>query len=155
MLTGGIAPVAELNTLRYGRSDNLSDVCPYSCEVNLTADFFKAGKLGVRVCLNENEFAEVYYDAENGVIVFDSSTTADKYDTGKLEHAPFKLKDGEAFNLTVYVDRSMVEVFANDRQAVTRRIFANGKNEPKLEVINTTSTTPKLTAWNMMETNPY
>ena len=32
--------------------------------------------------------------------------------------APFELEDGEALELTVYVDKGMVDVFANDRQVV-------------------------------------
>jgi len=33
--------------------------------------------------------------------------------------APFELEDNEALELTVYLDKGMVDVFANDRQAVT------------------------------------
>ena len=32
--------------------------------------------------------------------------------------APFALNDGEALKLRVFLDKGMVEVFANDRQAV-------------------------------------
>ncbi|MCY2954035.1 MAG: GH32 C-terminal domain-containing protein [Planctomycetota bacterium] len=36
---------------------------------------------------------------------------------GKIE-APFELKKGEALNLRLFLDKGMIEVFANDRQAV-------------------------------------
>jgi len=32
-------------------------------------------------------------------------------------HAPFELKEGEDLTLRVFVDKNLVEVFANDRQA--------------------------------------
>ena len=37
--------------------------------------------------------------------------------------APFELGDGERLNLRVFVDRSVVEVYANGRQCVTQRIY--------------------------------
>ena len=36
---------------------------------------------------------------------------------GKIE-APFEVKQGEVLNLRIFLDKGMVEVFANDRQAV-------------------------------------
>ena len=40
-----------------------------------------------------------------------------------MEAGPFELAPGEPLQLRVFLDRSVVEVFANDRQAVMRRIY--------------------------------
>jgi beta-fructofuranosidase len=37
--------------------------------------------------------------------------------------APFALATGEALRLRVFVDRSVVEVFANDRLCLTKRVY--------------------------------
>ena len=39
------------------------------------------------------------------------------------QEAPFDLADGELLNLRIFVDRSVVEVFANGRQCITQRIY--------------------------------
>ena len=55
---------------------------------------------------------------------------------GKLQ-APFKVKPGEDLTLRVFIDKNLIEVFANDRQAVVFahkhirkqpnvRLYANG-----------------------------
>ena len=74
----------------------------------------------------------------------------------RLEQAPFELKPGEALKLRVFVDKSVVEVYANDRQAICRRVypgddalgialFANG-GQTKFTSVK---------AWEMMPSNPY
>lgn len=65
-------------------------------------------------------------------------------------NAPFELKEGEALTLRIYIDRNLVEVFANDRQAAVTagkyvpenlgvRLFSNGGN----------TTLKSVTAWKM------
>lgn len=39
------------------------------------------------------------------------------------EVAPHQLADGERLRLRVFVDRSVVEVFANDRQCMAVRVY--------------------------------
>ena len=39
------------------------------------------------------------------------------------EIAPFELKDGESLDLRIFVDKSVVEVFANGRQAIALRVY--------------------------------
>jgi beta-fructofuranosidase len=40
-----------------------------------------------------------------------------------LQEAPFELKPGEMLDLRIYLDRTMLEVFANGRQCLTQRIY--------------------------------
>ena len=39
------------------------------------------------------------------------------------QEAPFELLPGESLKLRIFLDRSVLEVFANERQCVTQRIY--------------------------------
>ena len=41
----------------------------------------------------------------------------------RKEEAPFTLAEGETLDLDVFVDKSVVEVYANERQAIVRRVY--------------------------------
>ena len=41
----------------------------------------------------------------------------------KVQTAPFELKQGELLEITMFLDRSVLEVFVNDRQCITQRIY--------------------------------
>jgi sucrose-6-phosphate hydrolase SacC (GH32 family) len=65
-------------------------------------------------------------------------------------NAPFELKEGEDLTLRIFIDKNLVEVFADDRQAVA----AAGKYIPEDLTISLFSkggdvTVSKLTAWKM------
>jgi beta-fructofuranosidase len=40
-----------------------------------------------------------------------------------LETAPFVLAEGEPLELDVFVDHSVIEIYANERQAICRRVY--------------------------------
>ena len=42
---------------------------------------------------------------------------------GMVQAAPFRLVAGEALELRVFIDRSVIEVFANGRQSLTQRVY--------------------------------
>ena len=42
---------------------------------------------------------------------------------GTVQAAPFRLAEGEALELRVFIDRSVIEVFANRRQCLTQRVY--------------------------------
>ena len=48
--------------------------------------------------------------------------------------APFELKDGEALTLRVFIDKNLVEVFANDRQAVVCAVKQQSRPEPNVSL---------------------
>lgn len=73
-----------------------------------------------------------------------------------VESAPFSLKKGELLKLRVFVDKSIVEVYANNRQAIARSVyptlggigvelFSKGNDVKVLSVKR----------WEMMPSNPY
>jgi beta-fructofuranosidase len=73
------------------------------------------------------------------------------------QRAPFELKEGEKLELDIFIDRSIVEVFANGRQCVTQVVYPlleqsneivifSGDREVKASNIN---------VWEMAQTNAY
>jgi beta-fructofuranosidase len=42
--------------------------------------------------------------------------------------APFELKENEPLKLRVFIDKSVVEVFANDRQCLAVRVYPERKD---------------------------
>ena len=163
-------PVKELQTLRCreiafhdvalgdGQAKTLDGVVGDSCELAITIDPADAAQCGVKVraAADGHEETLLYYDAAAKKLVFDSRTSGIDGRRG-LERAPFELKPGEPLKLRVFVDKSVVEIYANDRQAICRRVypadadsrgvvlFANG-SEAKFS---------DLKAWEMMPSNPY
>ncbi|NQT81671.1 GH32 C-terminal domain-containing protein [bacterium] len=65
--------------------------------------------------------------------------------------APFELREGEPLRLRVFMDKPMLEVFANDRQCVTQQIFPSGKDSLLVKVCakGGAATVRSVDAWDM------
>lgn len=130
----GIAPAPELASLRlHPRNFNVPlepagtvdlPVSGDSYELRISCDAPDAGKVGVSVRRSPDGAEEtlLYYDADAKTLCYDS-TRSGAEGRKVVETAPLTLHDGERLELRVFVDRCVVEVFANDRQAITRRVY--------------------------------
>ena len=98
----------------------------------------------------------LYYDAETKELVFDS-TASGVAGRQSVERAPLALKDGEPLVLRIFIDKSVVEIYANDRQAICRRVYP--QRDDSLGVVLFAAggevKFPKVAAWEMMPSNPY
>ena len=67
------------------------------------------------------------------------------------------LKPGEPLKLRVFVDKSVVEVYANDRQAIGRRVYPDAHRQPRRRPVRHGGSAAFKTvkAWEMMPSNPY
>ena len=135
-----LAPAPELERLRYqprafddltlddGGAALLSGINGESCEIGLRIEPGTAQQVGLQVRTSPDgaETTLLYYDAAARSLMFDATRSGRK---GRpvVEQAPLALAAGEALELRVFIDRSVVEVFANDRQAITRRVFPEGE----------------------------
>jgi len=74
-----------------------------------------------------------------------------------VEAGPFELKTGETLHLRVFVDKSVVEVFANGRQAVMRRIYPSRADSVGVRLFahGGSAKVTRLGAWDMMPSNPF
>ena len=163
-------PVRELETLRAHErswsdvalaaegSTALEGVPGDACELRLEFAPGATCRLGVKVRTSPDgaEETRLYYDPATKELVFDATKSGG--DGRKIiERAPFALRDGEGLQLRVFVDRSVVEVYANDRQAIGRRVYPIRADSLGLKVYAEGGparlTTAK--AWEMMPSNPY
>lgn len=73
------------------------------------------------------------------------------------QRAPFKLKKGETLELRVFVDRSIIEVFANGRQCMTQVVYPvmNTSNLIKAFSAGGPAHIKSFQAWQMAPTNAY
>lgn len=73
------------------------------------------------------------------------------------QEAPFELQRGEPVELQIYLDRSVLEVFANGRQCMTQRIYPTRLDSlgVRLFARGGGAYVPSFSAWDMMPTNPW
>lgn len=142
----------EVERLGYHRQEHAPDTLiagrvpvgtPASCHVSLSA-YCDAGRVGIR--WGSTGGVWIGYDAALGKLVVAAETFR--------EEAPFTLAEGEPLTLDIFIDQSVIEVFANDRQAITRRVYMQ---EPAKQQLYLAGNCPvqKLTTWDMMPSMPY
>ena len=132
----------------------------------------------VRCSPNGEEQTRITYDDSQGVIRIDTTQSSLRKDIFqpfpypqaayfpkeirqskdiRIQEAPFKLLPNEKLKLTIFLDHSMLEVFANDRQCVTQRIYPS-RADSRLIRLSSTGDKVKLhtlRAWDMAPANPY
>lgn len=81
-------------------------------------------KAGFRVRVDEehDEYTEIYFDKLRGKLVLDSTHSGTEGIKAK-EEAPLSRSENEKLKLDIFVDKSVVEVYANDKQAICRRVY--------------------------------
>ena len=74
-----------------------------------------------------------------------------------VEAGPFELQPGEPLRLRVFVDKSVVEVFANDRQAVMRRIYPTRADSLGVVLFSRSgaAAVKRVEAWDMAAANAW
>jgi len=164
-------PAKELASLRYN-AQKLADasvkadaeiplkgVSGDSIEISLDITGDSAKQFGVKVCCSPDgkEQTLVYYDAADKKLKVDTRKSSLGEGPKKIEAAPFELKADELLKLRIFVDKSVVEVFANDRQAIARRIYPTGKKSMavKLFAKGGAIKASNIQAWDMMPSNQH
>ena len=77
--------------------------------------------------------------------------------TTSRQRAPFELKKGEHLQLDIFIDRSIIEVFANSRQCVTQVVYPElpGSTKVKFFAEDAPVDVISAAAWEMAATNMY
>lgn len=125
----GIAPAPEVDALatrlqtfdpaRIAQGEPLPLYAPHSARLCLNAPSGIREPTGLT--LTEGTSAcHIRVDPAAGKLIMDASRSLFPF----VEEAPFSLAGGEALEMTVYIDRSVIEVFVNRQQAISRRFFA-------------------------------
>lgn len=109
----------------------------------------------VRADEENGEYTELFVDLQEGILGLDTRNCG--VDGPKnVEKAPFVLEKGEKLSVDIFVDKSVIEIFVNNRQAICRRAFpSNPHNAKGVYVVAESADFGTLHAYEMMETNPY
>jgi beta-fructofuranosidase len=144
----GMAPAREVRTLRYNETEDVPRGDCYECVLEYSRE--NAGEGGMTVREEGDEKTVIRCDAEHGELIVDTRASGR---TGRRieERAPLVLDEGEALRLDIFVDRSVVEVYANDRQAIVRHIYPSGRNAGA----GILGRPQSVRSWKMAPANPY
>ena len=161
----------EIEALRYGgvqmgpfvvpadEEVPIDGVTGSSLELVVEMESAEASHFGVKVCTSPDgqEETSVFYDAEKRLLKVDTNRSGPEDTPKAVEAAPFELKPGERLKLRVFVDKSVVEVFANSRQAIARRIYPSRQDSTGVRVFSAGGDTRvhSLDAWKITPSNPY
>lgn len=163
-------PVDELKVLRAhekcwtdlkvgdGQTHSLDGVVGDSCELAMEIQVGSAQRCGVKVRASGDGQEEtlLYYDAAAHELVFDATRSGGD---GRrvVERAPLTLAEGQPLKLCVFVDKSVVELYANDRQAICRRVYPVRGDSLGIGLFceGGEADFKTVQAWDMMPANPY
>ena len=161
----------EIEALRYGafRKEDfavqsgadlaIDGIGGNSFELYIEMESSEASEYGVKVCVSPDgqEKTAVFYDAAENKLKVDTHKSGPADTPKGIEAGPLALKEGERLKLRVFVDKSVVEVFANSRQAVMRRIYPSQPDSVGVCLFSTGGTTQvhTLQSWNISPSNPY
>jgi len=169
------APVEELQVLRTHRQEwkdivlpdgkkmNLKGVKGNTCELEINVPANPTAKrfgVKVRTSPREEETTLIYYDTVKKTLCFDSrkssTSNTEKY-VRILEEAPLELKKTEPLTLRVFVDNAMIEIFANDRQAICRRVYPARTDSVNTVLYSEGGSTnfARVKAWRMQPSNAH
>ena len=73
------------------------------------------------------------------------------------QRAPFELKKGETLQLNIFIDKAIIEVFANGRQCITQVVYPEMKNSNEVKIFSGDEKikVKSVEVWKMATTNPY
>ena len=173
-----IEPPEELESLRrnHRRRESLSvdpdqemrldDIEGDAIELNLEASVPAGGLFGlkVRVTPDSTEQTVITVDTSANTLSIDTTrsslnpkifqrypiTRGDEGQDVRIQTAPFEL-GGEPLRLRIFLDKSILEVYANRRQCVTQRIYPTREDSLGLVLFSSGGTTrvDSIDAWDM------
>ena len=117
--------------------------------------------------LDGDEYTKIFIDKDQstlGIDVSKSSAQNPKYSqymmikgdeyknkTTKIQKAPLKVNDDEIIKLRIFIDKSIIEVFANDgMQSITQVVFPTNEDSVHIEFFSDDSEIiVKKDSWNL------
>ena len=129
-------------------------------ELEVAFEANPSGEYGVKVCAcpGHEEETVIGYDTAEGALKIDTSRSGIHQEKKSVESASLKLNHAEGLKLRIFVDKSLVEVFANDgRRVLSRRVFPERKDATAIRLYANGHATRAtcVQVWDLMPTNPY
>ena len=181
-----INPIREIELLRItprvhrdlrladGADVVLKDIAGDCMEIDLKIDPGSASRVGLRVRRSPQGREETIIACEPaaGKLMLDVTRssldkdvrygthrphTAEGGDDVRVQKAPFEVTPSDTFKLRVFLDRSIIEVYGDDRQCVTQRIYPSRKDALSVSLFckGGSAKVLSLNAWDMAATNPW
>ena len=162
-----IEPVPELESLRRhhyqvegfslsgNRSEYLRDVWGDRLEIHAILEPGDAEEFGFKVrCAPDGvQQTIIAYNQKDKCLILDGEQSSENLDVVSRgeERAPMALNAGELLELRIFLDRSIVEVYANSRLCLTKRIYPLGQMSYGVEffVRGGSATVTSMDAWQM------
>jgi len=130
-----------------------------SFELELEMSAPAARQFGIKVCCSPGgeEQTPVFYDAVEKKLKVDTTKSSLTEGAKSVEAGPFSLPADEPLKLRVFIDKSVVEVFANGRQAVMRRIYPSRPDSIGVKLFSNggPAEVRALQIWELAPSNPY
>lgn len=159
-------------TLAIGEETVLEEIFGDVMEVELEVSVPTSGIFGLKVRMSPDREEEtiIRVDSEKSILAIDTTKgSLDPYviqrypisygDTEsrdiRIQEAPFKLEPGELLRLRVFLDKSIMEVYANSRQCITQRIYPTRPDSLGMAVFcdGRSATVNSVSCWNITPTN--
>jgi beta-fructofuranosidase len=181
-----IKPIPEIESLRMnprtlnnivlsdGGEIMLKDITGDCLEIDLEIDPGTSTQVGLKVrCSPDGEEETlIFFEQDSGKLVVDVTNssldpgvrygterphTAEGGEDIRVQKAPFEVQAGTTFKLRVFLDHSILEVYGDDRQCVTQRIYPTSKDARGISVFckGGSAKIHSLKAWDMAATNPW
>jgi beta-fructofuranosidase len=147
-------PAAEVRTLRGKRMG--TDAAGDCLEIQAQIDPGDAGQAGLRLraALDGSEQTLVYYDREQRLLAVDRShSSSDRSADRGMQSGPFLLDRGEPLRLHIFLDGSVIEIFANDRFCLTARVYPVGPRSTGIG-LHSSGGTAKMASFEAWEMRP-
>ena len=163
-----------------GGAVTLDGIAGDSLELSLEVDLGEASEFGVKVRCSPDGTEEtvILCDVTAGVLKIDSTQSSLSEDIFqpfpypqaayfpkkvrqskdiRVQEAPFQVQPGERLELRIFLDRSVLEIFANGRQCVTQRIYPSRADSKQIRLFckGGAATVRSLQAWDMASANGF
>ena len=122
-------------------------------EYEITSQNVNTGEMGFQIFKNGNRYAKIYYSG-NTVCVdlgqMDRIVNDGNYNGKYTGTVSTRVRAGQTFKLNVFVDHSVVDVFADDTYAFSVRLFPTDADAIDVAAYSTVETSVKsLNAWRL------
>jgi beta-fructofuranosidase len=150
-------PAPEVEKLRGKRlgADASGDCLEIQAEID-PGDAPMAG-LTLRIAADRSEQTPVYYDRNARLLCVDRrQSSTDRSVDREMQSGPFALGRRETLHLHIFLDGSVIEIFANDRFCLTARIYPAGPRSMGVALYSSGGTAKMVSfdAWEMRPISP-
>lgn len=150
-------PAPELEKLRgkHVGADAAGECLELRAEVDAGSAAFAGLKL--RAAPDGSEQTLVYYDRDSRLISVDrTQSTTDASAERTVQSAPFLLGRTESLRLHIFLDGSVIEIYANDRFYMATRVYPKGPRSTGIGLYSNAGTAKlaSLEAWEMQPISP-